>query len=72
MNGAPVKVTQIAFPDSATAAVYATGVYAARGQNPTSNAGDTIFADSLSSELATVTGDATNGYTATFTVAIAV
>ncbi|HEX2341521.1 MAG TPA: intradiol ring-cleavage dioxygenase [Vicinamibacterales bacterium] len=72
INGASVKATQIAFPDNTNAAVYATGVYASRGNNPTSNARDNIFADSLSSEMATVVGDTTNGYTATFTVAIAV
>lgn len=72
VNGASAKVTQIAFPESITAAVYATGVYAAKGQNPTSNTGDNIFADSLASEMASISGDATNGYTATFTVGIAV
>lgn len=72
MSGQSVKVTQIAFPENITAAVYAAGVYASRGQNPTTNSGDNIFADSLASELATVTGDPTNGYTATFTVGIAV
>src|SRR5262245_29546705 len=72
VGGRSVKVTQIAFPESVTAAVYRTGVYAAHGQNPTSNAGDMVFADSASSELATVTGDATNGYTATFTVGVSV
>lgn len=70
-NGASVKVTQIAFPESVNSAVYASGVYAARGSNPTSNTGDGIFADSLSSELATVSGDAASGYNATFRVAIA-
>lgn len=53
-------------------AVYATGVYASRGSNPTSNSRDGIFADSLSSELATVTGDPTGGYAATFRIGIAV
>jgi protocatechuate 3,4-dioxygenase beta subunit len=72
INGQSVKVTQIAFPDSTNAAVYATGAYAARGNNPTTNARDGIFADSLSSEMATVVGDTTNGFAATFTVAIAV
>lgn len=72
VNGASVKVTQIAFPDATTAAVYGTGVYAARGQNPTSNSRDNIFADSIASELATVSGDTTNGYTATFAIGIAV
>ena len=71
-NGASSKVTQIAFPESVNSAVYATGTYASRGNNPTSNASDGIFADSLSSELATVTGDPTNGYTATFRVGISV
>lgn len=70
VNGQSVKVTQIAFPESITSAVYATGVYAAKGQNPTSNTGDMIFSDSLSSELATVSGDQSSGYTATFTVGV--
>jgi protocatechuate 3,4-dioxygenase beta subunit len=72
INGQSVKVTQIAFPDSVTAAVYTTGVYASRGQNPTTNASDGIFRDSLSEELATVAGDTTSGYTATFQVGIAI
>src|SRR3954467_15822588 len=46
-NGASAKVTQIAFPEAVNAAVYASGVYAARGTNPTSNTRDGIFADSL-------------------------
>jgi protocatechuate 3,4-dioxygenase beta subunit len=71
IGGAVVKVTQIAFEESLIAAVYATGVYASKGRNPTSNAGDMVFADSLSSELATITGgDTTNGYSAAFTVGI--
>ncbi len=71
-NGSSVKVTQIAFPESANAEVYATGVYASRGSNPTSNSRDGIFADSLASEMAAVTGNAASGYTATFRVGIAV
>jgi protocatechuate 3,4-dioxygenase beta subunit len=71
VNNSVVKVTQIAFDETVIAAVYATGVYAAKGRNPTSNSGDMVFADSLVSELATITGgDTTNGYTASFTVAI--
>jgi protocatechuate 3,4-dioxygenase beta subunit len=69
-NGASVKVTQIAFPESTNAAVYGTGVYASRGTNPTSNARDGIFADSLDSELATVAGDPASEYTASFRIAI--
>jgi protocatechuate 3,4-dioxygenase beta subunit len=36
--GRSVKVTQIAFPEDVTAAVYRSGVYASKGQNPTTNA----------------------------------
>jgi len=71
VNNVAIRVTQIAFEESVIAAVYATGVYASKGRNPTSNASDMVFADSLSSELATITGgDTTNGYTASFTVGI--
>jgi protocatechuate 3,4-dioxygenase beta subunit len=69
--GGSVKVTQIAFPEAVNAAVYATGVYAGRGANPTSNARDGIFSDSLSAELATVTGDPVGGFVATFQVGVA-
>jgi protocatechuate 3,4-dioxygenase beta subunit len=72
VNGRSVKVTQIAFPESVNAAVYSTGVYAAKGSNPTSNAGDMIFSDSLASELATISGDPGGGYAATYTVGVAV
>jgi len=70
-NGSSLKVTQIAFPESTNATVYATGVYAARGSNPTSNARDNIFADSIGSELATVSGDPASGLTASFRIGIA-
>lgn len=70
LNGRSLKVTQIAFPENINAAVYGTGGYAARGQNPTTNTRDMVFADSLSSELATVSGDAATGYTATFTIGV--
>jgi protocatechuate 3,4-dioxygenase beta subunit len=73
VNNSVVKVTQIAFEESVIAAVYATGVYAAKGRNPTSNASDMVFADSLSSETATITGgDATSGYSAAFTVGVSI
>jgi protocatechuate 3,4-dioxygenase beta subunit len=70
-NGALLKTTQIAFPESVNAAVYASGVYASRGQNPTPNTRDGIFADSLDSELATISGSPSAGYLATFRVAAA-
>lgn len=70
-NGSSLKATQIAFPEATNASVYATGVYASRGSNPTSNASDNIFRDSLSSETATVTGDPASGISATFRIALA-
>jgi len=67
VNGRSVKVTQVAFPESVSAAVYATGVYAAKGQNTTTNASDNVFSDGTSTEMATVTGSAT-GYVATLRI----
>src|SRR5262249_52843152 len=64
INGRSVKATQMAFPESINATVYASGVYASRGANPTSNLSDSIFADSLSSELVTPVGDPVGGYSA--------
>ena len=66
INGVSRKVTQIAFPESVNNSVHATGAYASRGSNPMSNTSDGIFADSLSSELITPTGDPSGGYRATF------
>lgn len=63
-GGAIVKSTQIAFPEDVTRAVYATGVYAAKGQNATSNAGDMVFADGTAGEMATLAGSAASGYAA--------
>jgi protocatechuate 3,4-dioxygenase beta subunit len=71
LNGRSVKVTQIAFPEDVTAAVYRTGVYASKGQNPTTNARDGIFSDGVSTQLVTLVGDTTNGYTGTFQIGIA-
>ena len=72
INGVSRKITQIAFPEGVNSAVYRTGVYASRGTNPTSNLSDGIFADSLSSELVTPSGDATNGYTASCQIGVSV
>jgi protocatechuate 3,4-dioxygenase beta subunit len=71
VNGRSVKVTQVAFPESVTQQVYRTGVYAARGQNATTNATDNVFADGTSTEMAALTGDASSGYTAALTIAVA-
>jgi protocatechuate 3,4-dioxygenase beta subunit len=72
VNNQSVKTTQLAFPEEINSAVYASGVYASKGQNPTKNTGDNVFSDGFTSELATLTGNTTSGYAATFTVGITV
>ncbi len=72
INNRSVKTTQLAFPEDINSTVYASGVYASKGQNPTKNTGDNVFSDGFTSELATLTGNTTSGYAATFTVGIAV
>lgn len=68
--GARVKSTQIAFPEDVTRQVYASGVYASKGQNATTNATDNVFSDGTQTEMATLTGTVTGGYTATLTVGV--
>jgi protocatechuate 3,4-dioxygenase beta subunit len=72
VGGRTVKTTQIAFPESASRAVYGTGVYASHGQNPTTNAGDNVFSDGSDAEMATLAGDATSGFTASLTIGVSV
>jgi protocatechuate 3,4-dioxygenase beta subunit len=72
VNGTSIKTTQIAFPEDVSAQVYATGVYAAKGQNPTHNTSDNVFSDGTTNEMATLTGSATAGYTATLTIGVTV
>ena len=66
IGGRSVKVSQIAFPESVNNAVHGQGAYASRGSNPTLNASDDIFRDSLASELVTPTGSPSTGYVAAF------
>jgi protocatechuate 3,4-dioxygenase beta subunit len=66
--------SQVAFPPAVTSAVYASPLYAARGQN-TSVAGfghDSVFSDGTTFQLATVTGDVASALNATLNVGIAV
>jgi protocatechuate 3,4-dioxygenase beta subunit len=62
-SGNSLLVTQIAFPTDICNTVYtqATAFYT-KGTQDTSNAGDNIFADSLASELASVSGSIPAGY----------
>ncbi|WP_343705481.1 intradiol ring-cleavage dioxygenase [Flavobacterium sp.] len=68
--GNSLLVTQIAFPETISSQVYSSTNYAAHGQADTTNARDNIFADSLADELATMTGNLTDGYTLTKTITV--
>jgi protocatechuate 3,4-dioxygenase beta subunit len=70
VGGARVKSTQIAFPEGVTREVYASGVYASSGQNPTTNASDNVFSDGTSTEMAALSGSVGSGYTATLTIGV--
>jgi protocatechuate 3,4-dioxygenase beta subunit len=73
VGGTATATSQLAFPQAITQAVYNSTLYAARGQNTSvaSFAADNVFSDGTEFQLATVTGDITNGYTATLTVGVA-
>src|SRR5438093_462226 len=70
-NGGAVKTTKIAFPEEVSSTVYQTVVYASHGQNTTRNATDNVFSDGTQYEMATLTGNAASGFTATLTIGIA-
>ena len=70
VGGTLVKTTQVAFPEDVTREVYAQGVYAAKGQNSITNAGDKVFADGASTEMASLSGSPSAGYTAALTIVV--
>jgi protocatechuate 3,4-dioxygenase beta subunit len=71
-SGSSLLVTQIAFPTNICNAVYTTATnYYTRGTQDTSNASDNVFADSLASELATVTGSVSAGYELSHIITVA-
>ncbi|MCC9063185.1 intradiol ring-cleavage dioxygenase [Flavobacterium piscisymbiosum] len=69
-SGSSLLVTQIAFPETVSSTVYSSTNYAAHGQADTSNTKDNVFSDSLSDELATLTGNLTDGYTLSKTIIV--
>jgi len=69
-SGTSLLVTQVAFPENISEQVYTTALYASRGQADTPNNSDGIFRNSLSEELADVTGNANDGYTLTKTIVV--
>jgi protocatechuate 3,4-dioxygenase beta subunit len=65
--------SQVAFPDATNAAVYASSLYVAKGQNRSvaSNAADMVFSDGFQNQLLALTANATTGgYDASITVGI--
>lgn len=70
--GTSLKITQIAFPTDICDTVYTTvSPYSQRGKQDTANTADMVFSDSLSNELATVTGSVSAGYVLTHTIYVA-
>lgn len=68
-SGTSLMITQIAFPTDICNTVYTTASdYVAHGTQDTSNASDSVFSDSLSNELASVTGSVSAGYVLTQTI----
>jgi protocatechuate 3,4-dioxygenase beta subunit len=71
-NGTSLKVTQIAFPTDICDTVYTSATnYYKKGKQDTSNTADNIFSDSLASELASVSGSVSAGYTLTHLITVA-
>ncbi|WP_421117928.1 intradiol ring-cleavage dioxygenase [Aquihabitans daechungensis] len=71
-GGAPIATSQIALPEEACAAVYATEGYEASASNlrRTSLESDMVFADGYESQLGTATGSVDEGYTVALPVGI--
>jgi protocatechuate 3,4-dioxygenase beta subunit len=67
-----ITTSQLALPQDACDAVYATDGYSTSVRNmaQTSLARDMVFSDGYAAQMATLTGDPTAGYTATLSVAV--
>jgi hypothetical protein len=67
-----LRTSQLALPEDACKLVYASDGYSASVSNlaQTSLATDMVFSDGYPLQLATVTGDVTNGMTATLNVPV--
>ena len=68
-----IKTSQFTFPMATLNEAYATTAYSASSKNlaTMSYATDNVFGDGYALQMATVTGNATDGYVATLTVAVA-
>jgi len=67
-----IKTSQFTFPDATSNAVYATTGYSASVRNMASIsvASDNVFSDGYSLQMATITGNTTDGFVATLVVAV--
>ncbi|GGO34075.1 intradiol ring-cleavage dioxygenase [Deinococcus humi] len=68
-----IQTSQLALPQAACAAVYATAPYAASGGNLSriTLSSDNVFSDGVGSQMPTMSGSARAGYTANLTVGLA-
>jgi protocatechuate 3,4-dioxygenase beta subunit len=69
-SGRSLLVTQVAFPEDVSNKVYSSSLYASRGRADTPNTRDNVFSDSLSEQMATITGNLTDGYNLTSTIVV--
>lgn len=70
-TGKSLLVTQIAFPTDICDTVYTTATqFYTKGKQDTSNTNDNVFSDSLTNEIATVTGNINDGYVLTHTIVV--
>ncbi len=66
-----IATSQLAFPESVTDSVYTnTTLYPNSAANDTENEDDNIFSDGTDTEMLTVSGNNSDGYTASITVAV--
>ncbi|HMG93505.1 MAG TPA: hypothetical protein VK589_25780 [Chryseolinea sp.] len=70
-TGKSLLVTQIAFPTDVCDMVYTTATqYYTKGKQDISNESDGVFSNSLANEMAVVTGNISDGYVLTHTIAV--
>jgi protocatechuate 3,4-dioxygenase beta subunit len=69
-NERSLLVTQVAFPEDVSKKVYSSPLYLSRGQADTPNHDDNVFADSLSEQMGTITGNITDGFTLSSTIVV--
>lgn len=69
--GKSLLVTQIAFPASVCDTVFTTATsFYKKGKADTTNERDNVFSDGYSTQLATLAGDITNGFTLTHNIVV--